>query len=212
MLIVVVCGLAIYMPIFWNRTGAIGQPARAVHALLSPDPRDASSDLYRVQEDANLKYNIARSGVLGMGFGVPIDYALPIVDISNIDPFIVYIPHDGLLYIVMRMGVVGGIAFWSMLAAGILGGCRLLRARDREVAVFGAITVVLLVGYVLEGYKDQGFYLFRVAILVGTFLGLVQAALRREEAASELAQKPATEGLVGSFAGGVERPGRPSAE
>ncbi len=185
LLLALLCFCAVYMPVFWNRTGALGQPARAVHSLISPDPRDASSDLYRVQEDANLKYNIARSGPLGMGFGVPIDYALPIVDISNIDPFIVYIPHDGLLYIVMRMGVFGGIAFWSVLAAGILGACRLLRSRNREIAAFGAIVVVMLVAYVLEGYKDQGFYLFRVAIVVGTMLGLMQATLRREAARAE---------------------------
>ncbi len=93
----------------------------AVHSLFSPNPRDASSDLYRVQEDANLKLNIAEGGPLGKGFGVPINYALPIVDIRDVDPLITWIPHDGLLYIPMRMGVLGAIAFWCVLAAGMLG-------------------------------------------------------------------------------------------
>jgi hypothetical protein len=170
---------AVYIPVFWNNTGVIGQPARAVHSIFSPDPRDASSDLYRVQEDANLEFNIAHSGIVGTGFGVPIDYALPIVDISDTDPVIAYIPHAGLLYVVLRLGVFGAIAFWSVLAAGILGACRLLRARDRGLAVFGAIVICVLVAYVLEGSKDQGFYYFRVAMVVGTLLGLVDAALRR---------------------------------
>jgi hypothetical protein len=177
--------LAFYLPVFWNKTGAFGQPALAIHSLFSPNPRDASSDLYRVQEDANLKLNIAQGGPLGKGFGVPINYALPIVDIRDVDPLITWIPHDGLLYVVMRMGVLGAIAFWSVLAAGILSACRLLRSRNRELAAFGAIVVCVLIAYVLEGYKDQGFFYFRVALVVGTMLGLTQAALRREAANAE---------------------------
>jgi hypothetical protein len=188
MLIGIALFSSVYLPVYWNHTGTLGQPARAVHSLFSPDPRDASSDLYRVQEDANLKYNIAHSGILGKGFGVPIDYVYPIANITDIDPLIAYIPHDGLLYVVMRMGVLGAIAFWSVLAAGILGACRLLRSRNRELAAFGAIVACVLVAYVLEGYKDQGFYYFRVAMFVGTMLGLLQAALRRESAAAETAE------------------------
>src|SRR5205823_2091297 len=94
---------AVYMPAYWNKTGALAQPARAVHSVISPDVRDASSNLYRDQENANLKYNIRQAGVLGMGFGVPIDYALPIVDISKEDPNIKFIPNNGVLYIPMRM-------------------------------------------------------------------------------------------------------------
>jgi hypothetical protein len=48
--------------------------------------------------------------------------------------------------------------------------------------MFGALVVCLLFAYVLEGYKDQGFFYFRVALVVGTMLGLTQGALRREEA------------------------------
>jgi hypothetical protein len=185
MLLVLALFSSVYIPVYWNHTGTLGQPARAVHSLFSPDPRDASSDLYRVQEDANLKYNIAHGGILGKGFGVPIDYVYPIANITDIDPLITYIPHDGLLYVVMRMGVLGAIAFWCVLAAGVLGACRLLRSRNRELAAFGAIVVCVLVAYVLEGYKDQGFYYFRVAMFVGTMLGLLQAALQRESAAAE---------------------------
>jgi hypothetical protein len=176
---------AFYLPAYWNKSGALAQPAVAVHSLFSPNPRDESSDLYREQEDANLKLNIAEGGPLGKGFGVPINYALPIVDIRDVDPLITWIPHDGLLYIPMRMGVLGAIAFWCVLAAGMLGACRLLRSRDRETAMFAAIVVCLLFAYVLEGYKDQGFFYFRVALVVGTMLGLTQAALRREEASAE---------------------------
>ena len=74
--------------------------------------RDATSDIYRVQENANLEYNIKQNGLLGNGFGVKIDYALPITDISSVDSLIAYIPHDDVLDVLMRMGFLGGVAMW----------------------------------------------------------------------------------------------------
>ena len=108
LVLVIAAILSVYLPAYWNKTGGLGQPARAIHSFVAPDVRDASSDLYRQQENANLAFNIREGGVLGRGFGVPIDYALPITDISDIDPFIAYIPHNGVLYVLMRMGVLGG--------------------------------------------------------------------------------------------------------
>jgi hypothetical protein len=169
---------AVYFPAYWNREGTLAQPARAIHSQFSPDTRDAASNLYRVQEDANLKYNIKQGGVLGKGFGVPIDYALPIVDISKIDPNIKYIPHNGVLYVPMRMGVLGAVALWAMIGAGILLGCRLSRSLNRETAVIGTVVACSLIAYGLEGGTDQGFYFDRIALVTGILLGLAEAARR----------------------------------
>ena len=169
---------AVYFPAYWNKVGTLAQPARAAHSQVSPDPRDASSDLYRIQEDANLKYNIRQGGLLGKGFGVPIDYALPIVDISKIDPNIKYVPHNGVLYVLMRIGILGAVALWSVLGTGIVAGCRLARSRDREIAVIGAVVVCSLIAYALEGATDMGFYFDRIALLTGVLLGLAEAARR----------------------------------
>ena len=124
--------------------------------------RSGASDLYRVQEDANLQLNIRQAGPLGKGFGVPIDYVLPIQDISSIDPLIKYIPHNGVLYILLRMGILGGIAFWSLLGAALISACRLAKMRDRELAVVGATTAAVVIAYAFEGYTDQGFFYYRV--------------------------------------------------
>ena len=170
--------LAVYLPAYWNHTGGLAQPARAVRSEISPSPRDYSSDLYRLQEDANLWFNIGSGGPLGAGFGRPIDYALPITDISKTDPFIKYVPHNGVLYILMRMGIPGAIVFWSVLALAIISAGRLARSRDREFAALGALVVAVLVGYAFEGAVDQGFFFYRIAFVMGTLLGLLHAARR----------------------------------
>ncbi len=131
-----------------------------MQSAIKPNTRDRLSDLYRVQESANLKYNIKQGGFLGKGFGVPIDYALPITNISTIDPLIAYVPHNGVFYILMRMGLLGGIAFWSLLGAAIIGACRLAKFANREVACFGALVACAVIGYALEGYNDQGFFMY----------------------------------------------------
>lgn len=180
--IVLAAVLCVYLPAYWNQTGTLGQPARAVHSFISPDPRDASSDLYRTQENANLTLNIHQGGLLGKGFGVPIDYALPIANISSIDPEIAYVPHNGVLYIVMRMGLFGAIAFWSVIGVGLISACRLARRVDRDAALIGLVTAASIVGYTLQGYNDQGFFFYRIAICMGVLLGLTEIATRLADA------------------------------
>ena len=176
---VLAVGLMLYLPLYWNKSGGLAQPARAIHSAVNPSSRDASSDLYRLQEDEDLKLNIRMGKPLGRGFGVPIDYPPgSIVDISDIDPLIKYIPHNGILYIQMRMGILGAIAFWSFLGIAIIGACRLARSHDRELAMVGALTAALMVAYTFEGATDQGFFYYRVAFVVGTMLGLCEAARR----------------------------------
>jgi Domain of unknown function (DUF4115) len=169
---------AVYFPAYWNKTGGFAQPARAFHSVISPDSRDASSNLYRVQEDANLKFNIKQASPLGKGFGHRIDYALPIANISDIDPYIAYVPHNGVFYLFLRIGTAGAIAFWSMLGLGIIAACRLARNRDKELAVVGTLVACALPAYVLLGENDQGFFYYRVAFVMGALLGLLEAARR----------------------------------
>jgi hypothetical protein len=187
-LVALMTGLALYLPAYWNKSGGLAQPARAIHSAIKPSTRDQSSDLYRLQEDQNLLLNIRQAGPLGKGFGVPIDYALPIQDISSIDPLIKYIPHNGVLYILMRMGILGGIAFWSMLGLALVAACRLARSADREVAVIGALVSAMLVAYAFEGHTDQGFFYYRVAFVMGTLLGLMEAAARLRTTTAESAR------------------------
>jgi heme/copper-type cytochrome/quinol oxidase subunit 4 len=169
----------VYFPAYWNKGGGLAQPARAVHSMIAPDPRDASSDLYRLQENANLKENIRAGHGIGNGFGVPIRYSLPITDISAIDPMIAYIPHNGVLYVLMRMGLLGGLALWGLVAAGIVTAARVARSADREQAVVGAVVVAALVGWVLMGAVDQAFFFYRIAFVAGTLLGLLDGAASR---------------------------------
>lgn len=174
---------AVYFPVMWNSTSSAALPARAVKSQVHPSERDASSDVYRVQENENLELNIMQSAPFGKGFGIKINYALPITDISSQDPAIIYIPHDEVLYVLMTMGLLGGVALWSLIGTGIIAAARLATVRDRELAVVGMLVACSLVAYALIGAEDVGFFFYRIAFITGTLLGLAEAALR-------LAHKP----------------------
>lgn len=178
-LVVVVLALsAAYFPLFWNKSGVLAEAARAVHSQISPDARDLSSNLYRVQENANLAYNIRQTASFGKGFGPLIVYALPITDISKIDAFITFLPHNSVLDLWMRLGVQGVVVLLLLMAATVIRGAALARSAERELAVFGVLAVCAVLAYLVQGYNDMGFFWFRIALCFGTLLGAMEAAHR----------------------------------
>ncbi len=188
--VVVVALSLVYLPLFWNKTGTSAQPARALHSLVAPDPRDASSDRYRVLEDANLKVNIRAHRATGSGFGVPINYAIRIPDLTGIASMLAYVPHNGVLWVFMRPGILGEVLLWLVIGEGVLSACRLTRVADRETAVLGALVASALVGYAIIGEKDLGFYWLRIALCTGALLGAVEARLRVLDANPADGQEP----------------------
>jgi len=169
---------AVYVPAQWNHDGTLAQPVRALRSQIAPDTRDEQSDQYRQAEDANLELNIRASRSLGAGFGRPIDYALPIVNLESIDAFIAYIPHDGVLYVWMRMGVIGELAFLAVIGSAVLAAGTLTKDRDPLMGLLGTVVTCAVVAYVIMGAQDMGFFWFRIALCVGGLLGAVEAAGR----------------------------------
>ena len=169
---------AVYLPAFWGQNGALAQPARAIRSVIAPDARDEQSNMYRTIEDANLEINIQRRHSTGMGFGIPIDYVIPIVDLTEDNRSIAYVPHNGVLYVWMRMGLVGQVLLWLVIGQMMLIACRAASAKDRETALVGIVAVGAVVGYVVMGDKDMGFSWFRIAFAMGILFGLLEARLR----------------------------------
>jgi hypothetical protein len=168
----------VYFPAFWHSNGTFGQPARALRDIVSPAARDAQSNDYRKVEDANLGINIKATTPFGAGLGVPINYVIPIPNIATIDSLVTYVPHDNILYIWMRLGILGALAFWFWVGASIVAAARLARSPDLRLAMFGTLTTCAIVGYLIEGLYDYGLFWFRLAILTGILIGGVEAARR----------------------------------
>ena len=182
-----------YVLAFRNSASLAGEPARAVWSQFQPDPRDANSNLYRQLENANLAIDIRAAVFTGTGFGVPIAHPIPLYDATNIDPLINFIPHNNILYVWLRFGTLGAIAFWWMIGAAIVAACRLARHPDRDFGLFGTLALVAVMAWLVQGYLDVGITSFRIVLLVGTTLGALAAAHRiaaKEAAEAALAEAP----------------------
>lgn len=180
-----------YVLVFRNSTSLVAEPAHAIWSQFQPDPRDQASNLYRQLENANLAIDIRIAAFTGTGFGVPIAHPIPLYDASNIDPLINFIPHNNILYVWLRMGTLGAIAFWWMIGAAIVAACRLARHPDRDLGLFGAVTLTAVIAWLVQGWLDVGITSFRIVLLVGSLLGAVAAAHRL---AAKEAQTPAGSG------------------
>jgi hypothetical protein len=166
-----------YVLAFQNASGALGQPANAVISVFKPsaaDARDSSSNAYRAIEDYDLKYTEAVSPLLGYGFGKPFLQPQMLPDVSQLDPYYLYIPHNNVLWIWMRLGPLGFAALWNLIGTGIVCGCLIARRlRNRELQLFAIFAVSAVVMEVIVAYGDYQFYFYRNMIYIGITLGVL---------------------------------------
>lgn len=166
-------GFAIYLPIFWNNTGLLGQPARAVKSLSQPDPRDASSNLYRELELIDVQYTIKANPIFGVGFGRPFDFVVGLPDLSWW-PFWHYEPHHNILWVWLKLGTAGFAIFWTLMGTAIARAAFIVRrTRVPEARVFALFAMNTVIMTVVFCYVDLGLVQGRVTVLLGTALGVL---------------------------------------
>jgi O-antigen ligase len=189
----------VYFPVFWNNNGVLGQPARAVRSLYDPSNRDASSDEYRQLEKINVRFAILSEPVTSLGFGRPFPFIVPLPDLSWW-PFWHYEPHHNILWIWMKTGIGGFIAFWTLMGMSIARAANTIRAAPtREVRHFGVVCMVAVVTTLVFSYVDLGFVNPRLTLLLGVVmgaLGVTRSAealvAARENSAADVAADTAT--------------------
>jgi hypothetical protein len=184
----------LYLMAFWNHTGSFGQPARAFRSVFdsaSLGSRDLSSDDYRLREKSNVWWTIQANRDFGIGFGVPYPKPLPLVDLSMAWPFWDYIPHNTILWIWMRAGILAFITLLALLASSAMEFTNLAtRAKTPLVLAAATFAGSLVVMLTIFAYIDLGLANARLMVLFGGLLGtipllrrLVEEDERRQEAA-----------------------------
>ena len=170
--------VSIYLPIFWNQTGFLGQPARAVRSLYSPDARDAASNDYRDLEEINVRETIRMDPLLGVGFGRPFEFVVPLPDLSWW-PFWRYQPHHNILWVWLKTGATGFTIFWIVMFGSLaIAASRALTLKDRSLVTFAYLAIASLVSTLIFCYVDLGLTNGRVTVFLGTILGVL-AGLRK---------------------------------
>ncbi|MGI8968680.1 MAG: O-antigen ligase family protein [Chloroflexota bacterium] len=170
--------LAIVFPPYYlayqNKSGTLAEPARAVASNFHPDPRDASSNLYRVSEDADIMVTAKTSPIIGVGFGKPMLTPYPLPNISKIYVFWNILPHNSILWVWMRMGTIGFLLLWFLLGAAVVQATSLVsRLRDPALAGLAVFICLMIVQEVFFGYLDLQWTNYRNLIVIGVLFALI---------------------------------------
>ncbi|BDI28732.1 hypothetical protein CCAX7_007830 [Capsulimonas corticalis] len=176
-------GFSIYYPAFKDSSSLIGQPARAIKSQFAPDARDASSNNYRDAENADILATVKLEPVLGYGYGKRMLHAVPIADISKSYEWWDILPHNNVLWVWMRVGTLGFIAFWAMIAAIIFQACAVMRIdkSDNSVKAVGMISLLFTGMLLVFGLLDLQLSNFRDMLLTGFWTGVATAVLRMQQ-------------------------------
>ena len=162
-----------YVVAFAHSTGGLAQPAHAIVSFFQPDPADASSNLYRMIENYDLKYT-AKQNPLGMGFGLRFLQPITLPDISDNDPYYVYVPHNTIYWVLMRLGPIGYAAFWYLIGAIIVRGCLVVRRlKDSYLQLVAIYVVGVTFMEILVAFADYQLYFYRNVIYLGLLVGIL---------------------------------------
>jgi hypothetical protein len=166
---------AIYLPLFWNSAGTLGQPARAIRSVTSgADARDAASNLWRDLEAFNVRATILSDPLLGIGFGRPFLQIITVPDISGAFEFWDYEAHHNILWVWLKTGAVGFTAFMALIVGAIARAIWLARTlRDRDLRTFALVGLAAVVMAVVFCYVDLGLTNNRITMLLGATLGVL---------------------------------------
>lgn len=189
--VLVVLGV-VFLATFWNQQyGSIAEVIRPIKSLFQPSPRDLSSDLYRIAETANLKNTFRTSPIIGIGFGHPYYIFYPQTGVAQFDPLWNIIPHNTVLWIPMRMGIIGMVAFWALISMAIIEAIWVVRVvKDKFIRVVVVFALAAMLGVLFNGYVDVGLESYRNMTVLGVLLAIISQAMYLKGSAQSRALSP----------------------
>lgn len=168
---------AVYVAIFANGQGSLASPARSIIAVFHPnsgDIRDIQSNLYRVVENYDLKFTVLQNPLLGQGFGKEFLTPWPLADISAIDQYYLYIPHNTIYWIWMRLGPLGYLSLWFLFGSMIVRGCLVVRTlKDSYLQMVGIYIVAVILMEIVVAFADYQLFFYRNVIYMGLLAGIL---------------------------------------
>lgn len=168
---ITVCAVLFIMAT-WNSSGAVGTLSNGVKTVLFPNSlnaADRASNDYRGIENYNLWYTIRSNPLLGLGFGKRFYVVRPMPDISFFAQW-QYIPHNSVLWIWIKVGLLGFVSmlytFARVIQRGAHAAVRLTRPEDVAMVV-AALSYPLM--FLTFAYVDIAFSIRPVVVLALSF-------------------------------------------
>jgi cell division protein FtsW (lipid II flippase) len=173
--------LGAYVAVFFKSQGGIGSPAHAIVSVFHPDPTEAASNLYRDYEDFDLKYTL-KLNPMGLGFGKPFLEPKLLPDLSALDPVYNLIPHNSILWVLMRLGPIGYLALWYLFGMIIVRGVIITRQlKDKYMQLVAIYVVCMVIMEIMVAYADYQLSFYRNVIYIGILAGILMKLPKIDE-------------------------------
>lgn len=165
---------AIYIIGFSDVQGPIGSPARSIISVFYPTAEEASSNLYRDYENYDLEHTVQQSPIIGWGFGKQFLQPFILPDIFVDNPYYLYIPHNTIYWVWMRLGIIGFTALWFLFGSIIVRGIQIARQlKDPYLQLVAIYVVALTFMEVIVAYADYQLFFYRNVIYLGILAGVL---------------------------------------
>ncbi len=175
-------GAGALLALTWNQPGGSGQFARSFQTVTdtgTQTSRDESSDDYRENEGTNVRLNIQSQPITGLGFGKPYAHYIPVADLRGFWPMWQYIPHNSVMWIWMKGGVLAFIAMLALLGTAMFRSMQLMQVMKNDSmkpVAFGLCAMIMM--FTMFAYVDLGFASGRALIFFGMALGCIGGLAR----------------------------------
>lgn len=187
--------LIVYVMVFWNADGRFGRPIQMVKTgferpTIEENYSDYYSNLYREFEAYNLAYTVRENPIIGTGFGVAYLQPLPLFAIRF--PLMDYIPHNEIIWVMVKMGAVGFFAFWLFFNAFVARGVKLLNAlRNPYLKAITVFIIIAVINQMVVSYFDLQLTYYRNMIYLGCVMGLLKTVEDLKGTADDTAETEA---------------------
>ncbi|MEX1062272.1 MAG: O-antigen ligase family protein [Balneolaceae bacterium] len=174
--------LMLYGVVFWNSGSTLGRPVQMIKSGLEKPSsetnyRDYNSNLYREFENYNLASTVAGNPITGTGFGKKYDQPIPLAAINF--TLSEYIPHNQILWVLVKMGGIGFLTFWFFFNSIAAKGTQVFfRLEDPYLKVVALFIVVAIINQMVVSYFDLQLTYYRNMLYLGCLIGIIPALER----------------------------------
>ncbi|TLY29684.1 MAG: O-antigen ligase family protein [Ignavibacteria bacterium] len=169
---------SLYCAVMWNSESRWAMPVKLVKSGFSNDRETAGerfySNLYREHEKYDLAITVRNAPTIGIGFGKQYDQPIKLVPI----PFTLrdYIPHNQILWLIVKMGGVGFFLFWLFFDGIVYRGASMVsRLQYPYLKAVCVMAVAAVVNQMVTSYYDLQLTYYRNMIYLAALLGLLPA-------------------------------------
>ena len=166
-----------YVTAFSHTSGILAEPASEVVSVFSPDSSDtvsADSNAYRVIENNDLKYTALQNPLFGWGFGKEFLQPILLPDISALDPNYLYVPHNTIYWVWMRLGAIGFFSLWYLFGAIIVrGGLIIRQLKDQYLQLVAIYIIGVTFMEIIVAIADYQLFFYRNVLYLGLLGGVL---------------------------------------